>query len=130
VRQEERPSRGLNQAPGLQHSRIARALLTKRTTPGPCGRPGRRETRARPAYHARVLPAGSLVTPGGTPRTPGVTSRAPQQATRERTAVTRMCECGLATDDLGLLEDHLRQHGHRERVPWWDKYTQVILARW
>jgi len=21
--------------------------------------------------------------------------------------VTRMCECGLATDDLGLLEDHL-----------------------
>jgi len=29
-------------------------LLTKRMTSGPCGRPGFRETRARPAYHARV----------------------------------------------------------------------------
>jgi hypothetical protein len=52
-------------------------LLTKRTTPGPCGRPGAREALTRPAHHARVLPAGSLVTPGGTPRTPGVTSGAP-----------------------------------------------------
>jgi LPXTG-motif cell wall-anchored protein len=51
-------------------------LLTKRTAPGPCGRPGRREARGRPAYHARVFPAGSLVTPGGPPRRPGVTSGA------------------------------------------------------
>lgn len=42
----------------------------------------------------------------------------------------RMCECGLATSDPDLLEDHLRQSGHCERVPWWDKYTRVILANW
>lgn len=40
----------------------------------------------------------------------------------------RICQCGLATDDPGLLEDHLGQYGHRERVPWWEKLTQVILA--
>ena len=64
-------------------------------------------------------------------RTPGRHKRStPQQATWEGTAVIRMCQCGLATDDPGLLEDHLRQCGHRERVPWWDKVTQVILASW
>jgi hypothetical protein len=42
----------------------------------------------------------------------------------------RMCQCGLATDDPGLLADHLSQYGHRERVPWWDKLTQVILPSW
>ena len=31
---------------------------------------------------------------------------------------------------IGLLEDHLRQYGHRERVPWWDTFTQVVLASW
>jgi len=29
-----------------------------------------------------------------------------------------MCDCGLASDDPALLEDHLSQYGHRERVPW------------
>jgi len=49
--------------------------------------------------------------------------RAPQaepslQVIREGTAVIRMCDCGLASDDPALLEDHLSQYGHRERVPW------------
>jgi hypothetical protein len=42
--------------------------------------------------------------------------------------VIRICQCGLTTDDPGLLEDHLSQYGHHERVPWGDKATQVILA--
>ena len=41
----------------------------------------------------------------------------------------RICQCGLATNDPGLLEDHLSQYGHRERVPWWDKYTQAVLGQ-
>ncbi len=42
----------------------------------------------------------------------------------------RACECGMATDDPGLLEDHLALSGHRERVPWWDKFTRVVLGSW
>ena len=73
MRQGERPSRGLctSNTPDPRGR-----LLTKRMTPGPCGRPGRQETRARPAYRARVLLAGSLATPGGTPRVPGAASGA------------------------------------------------------
>jgi anti-sigma regulatory factor (Ser/Thr protein kinase) len=52
------------------------------------------------------------------------------QTSQEEAAMLRMCERGLATSDPGLLEGHLSQYGHRERVPWWDKYTQAILARW
>lgn len=103
-------------------------LLTKRTTPGPCGRPGRQETRARPAYHARVSRRAPLRRPAARRACQTSRGKPVQQATRERTAVIRICQCGLATDDPGLLEDHLSQYGHRERVPWWDKLTQVILA--
>jgi hypothetical protein len=34
----------------------------------------------------------------------------------------------MFTDDPALLEDHLARSGHRERVPWWDRITRVILA--
>ena len=68
--------------------------------------------------------------PGPLEAVPAKPEQSPVAGHQGRTAVMRMCECGLATDDLGLLEDHLRQHGHRERVPCWDKYTQVILASW
>jgi hypothetical protein len=31
----------------------------------------------------------------------------------------RMCQCGLATDDVRFLRHHQAGSGHRERVAWW-----------
>lgn len=42
----------------------------------------------------------------------------------------RICECAFATDDEVRLEAHLVEYGHSERIPWWDKFTQVVLANW
>jgi hypothetical protein len=32
--------------------------------------------------------------------------------------MVRTCECGLATDDVALLERHRLAKGHREHVAW------------
>ena len=32
--------------------------------------------------------------------------------------MVRTCECGLATDDVALLERHRVAKGHREHVAW------------
>jgi hypothetical protein len=32
--------------------------------------------------------------------------------------MVRTCECGLATDDVAVLERHLLAKGHREHVAW------------
>ena len=63
-------------------------------------------------------------------RTYSVISTAYDRAEQTARTLSAGGECGLATDDPGLLDDHLNQHGHRERVPWWDKLTQVIPANW
>ena len=45
-------------------------------------------------------------------------------------AVLRVCDCGWGTDNPDRLEIHLMESGHRERVPWWDQFTRIILASW
>ena len=85
-----------------------------------------------------VFPAGSLVTPGGTapagvppPRRAGRHERGPlaQADGKEGIAVVHICECGLATTDLGFLKGHLARSGHRERVPWWSLLAHVALVK-
>jgi hypothetical protein len=44
--------------------------------------------------------------------------------------VIRICECAFATDDARRLEAHLMEYGHSERLPWWNTFTQVVLANW
>jgi hypothetical protein len=39
--------------------------------------------------------------------------------------MVHMCECGLATNNLGFLRRHLTNFGHRERVPWWSWVVTV-----
>lgn len=43
--------------------------------------------------------------------------------------MVHICECGLATDDLAFLRDHLTRYGHRERVPWWSLFARVTFVR-
>jgi hypothetical protein len=43
--------------------------------------------------------------------------------------MVHICECGLATNDMALLEDHLARYGHRERVPWWSLFSRVAFIK-
>jgi hypothetical protein len=43
--------------------------------------------------------------------------------------MVHICECGMATSDLAFLRSHLAQSGHRERVPWWSLFSQVLLVK-
>jgi len=52
----------------------------------------------------------------------------PKAGPGEGIAMVRTCECGLATDDVALLERHRLTKGHREHVAWPVAGRQVAIA--